>query len=319
MKKYFRTFLLVLILSGIVSPFFLVRANPVTAQDDELHFRHSVATTVLDWDPASFNPSTGDSYRYACLENMVTMKADWDGFNIEDNYTSGLIPVLATSWDVEPWPSEMNQAPVPFVNSGGVKAINWTLRENVTFHDGSIWNATVAKWNYDRIFIITGNLTGRGDTQMRDDYWININELEPFFTPSWNLSWAKGKMGSYDGMVAPGTALYESVPLVNNTQVIDPGDPVTGGGILRVEFNDWSTFWVYDLSHVNPGAYNLIISMETYKDDYTDQTFHGYDAKDGVAALVGTGPYIYGGHVPTGPASGGLLTKNYNYWNRTGL
>ncbi|MFX0081713.1 MAG: ABC transporter substrate-binding protein, partial [Candidatus Hodarchaeota archaeon] len=26
-----------------------------------------------------------------------------------------------------------------------------------------------------------------------------------------------------------------------------------------------------------------------------------------------------GGHVPTGPASGGLLTKNYNYWNRTGL
>ncbi|MFX0028422.1 MAG: ABC transporter substrate-binding protein [Candidatus Hermodarchaeota archaeon] len=319
MQKNFKTFILILVLSSVITPSLLVAANPVPSQDEEIHFRMSVATTALDWDPASFNPSTADTYRYACLENMVTMRAGWDGYDL-----NMLIPVLATSWDVEPWPSEMNQAPIPFVNSGGVKAINWTLRENVTFHDGSIWNATVAKWNYDRIFIITGNLTGRGDTQMRDDYWINVNELEPFFTDSWNHSWGIGRVGEYNGMVAPGPAnssnpLWECIPLVNNTQVIDPGDPITGGGILRVEFNDWSTFWVYDLSHVNPGAYNLIISMETYKDDYTDQSFHGYDPIGGVHPLIGTGPYKFVHHTPTGPSSGGQLVKNENYWNRTAL
>jgi len=318
MKKYLKTLVLFVLLSGVVSPLILVSAIPVPSQDEKIHFRYSVATTVLDWDPASFNPSTGDAYRYACLENMVTMAAGWDGIDLDM-----LIPMLATSWDIEPWPSEMNQAPVPFTNSGGVKAINWTLRENVTFHDGSIWNASVAKWNYDRIFIITGDLTGRGDTQMRDDYWININELEPFFTPSWNLSWAKGQVGGYDGMIAPGpsnssNALWEHVPIVNNTQILDPGGP-NGGGEIRIEFNDWSTFWVYDLSHMNPGAYNLIISMETYKADYTDQSFHGYDAIAGVRPLVGTGPYIFSHHTPTGPASGGLLAKNPDYWNRTAL
>lgn len=306
MRKYSKILIIFLLLSSVIFPFIPIRANPVPSQA-EVHFRVSVGTTVLDWDPVSHNPSTGNTYRDATLENMITIKDGWDGANLDE-----LIPVLATSWVIEEWPSEMNS--VGFKNSGGVKAIDWTLREGVTFHDGSLWNATVAKWNFDRIFIITGNLTGRGDTEMRDDYWININDLNPFFTTNWNLSWAIGKMGSYDGMVAPGTFLYEHVPLINNTQILDPGGS-NGGGTLRIEFNDWTPFWVYDLFQCVPDGYMRMISMDAYKANYTDQSFHGY----GPGSLVGTGPYIYGGHTATGPTTGGLLTKNENYWNRTGM
>ena len=35
-------------------------------------------------------------------------------------------------------------------DKGGIHVMNITLRENVKFHDGSEWNATVAKWNIDR-------------------------------------------------------------------------------------------------------------------------------------------------------------------------
>ncbi len=47
-----------------------------------------------------------------------------------------------------------------FESQGGISKITMNLRPNVKFHDGSDWNATVAKWNIDRVYVITGNLTG---------------------------------------------------------------------------------------------------------------------------------------------------------------
>ncbi|HEC39732.1 MAG TPA: hypothetical protein ENI29_15945, partial [bacterium] len=42
---------------------------------------------------------------------------------------------------------------VGFNNTGGYKSTTFTLRENVTFSDGSAWNATVFKWNIDRVHL----------------------------------------------------------------------------------------------------------------------------------------------------------------------
>ena len=93
-----------------------------------------------------------------------------DGYNILEYYKKGCLePLLwllddliepksqlASSWEYDYRPEGFTNS-LGFNNSGGVIAINITLRNGVEFHDGSNWNATVAKWNIHRLFLITGN------------------------------------------------------------------------------------------------------------------------------------------------------------------
>jgi ABC-type transport system substrate-binding protein len=138
----------------------------------------------------------------SCTETLVGLSDNYDRGLSEGVYKADTyIPLLATNWSIDFWPEEMNNAPDGgFINQGGVANMTLTLRENVTFHDGSAWNATVAKWNIDRIFIITGNLTGNGDMRNRDTYWINALEWMDYYTPSWNMSSYGGSLsyGYYD-------------------------------------------------------------------------------------------------------------------------
>lgn len=313
MRKNTKLILFFLLMSSVVIPFIPVTANPVTSQAQKLHFRIAVGSLALDWDSPIYAASWADSYRSNSLENMITTRTGWDPKNLDE-----IIPMLATSWDIEYWPDNETNS-FGWKNGGGVKSITWTLRENVTFHDGSQWNATVAKWNFDRIFVITGNLTGNGDVDLAVDSWLNINDVEPYFTNAWNLSWAKGKVGSYNGMVGPGPSnssnpLWERVPMMNNTQVITPGG-VNGGGVFKTEFNDWNPFWALKWFSSRPNSPYLIASMAAYAEDYTDTPFRGY----GSGSLIGTGPWVFVHHTTTGPTTGGQQIKNYNYWNATNL
>jgi len=307
MKKLLRIIIGFLLISSIILPIIPVKANLKTAQDEEIHLRLGQGTFGLDWDPTIYHESPASTYRQACLENLVLTPPAWDGD------LNKLIPMLATDWEIEYWVSEMNS--LGFLNSGGIKSINFTLRENVTFHDGSLWNASAAKWNFDRVFIITGNLTGNGDTEFREDYWTNAQNVEPFFTPSWNLSWAIGNYGSYNGLQWTDDSMLNLYPNINKTTVLDDGGP-DGGGIIKIDFNDWNPFgWqeLFDYSPTTGGGFFLMISMDAYKDDYTDKPFYGY----GSGSLIGTGPYKFDHHTETGPITGGLLRKNEDYWNRT--
>lgn len=309
MKKYSNYLVFTLMLFTLLIPSAAVNANLKPAQDEEIHFTIGQGTYTLQWDPAIYQPSLGDTYRFATLENLVTVLDDWDGT------PEGVLPMLATDFEIEYWPEETNSR--GFVNRGGIKAMNFTLRENVLFHDGSIWNATVAKWNIDRWYVITGDLTGNGDTSQRSDYYINVNDNDPFYTPSYNLSWGKGKVASYNGMIAPGpinssNPLWEHVPKINNTQILVPGDPVNGGGRFRIEWNEWNAYPFLDTVAYTTASFNLMISMEAYKENYTDAAFYGY----GAGSLIGTGPYIFDHHTASGPTTGGLLLKNENYWDK---
>jgi parallel beta-helix repeat protein len=94
------------------------------------------------------------------------------------NYSDESLPIkplLATGYTLEP-----------------TKKLNYTitLRQGVTFHDGTPWNATAAKWNFDRM-----------------DYWWNMTGDLP--------------MSEYTGYP---TALFiydDSTPIWNATKVID--------------------------------------------------------------------------------------------------
>jgi ABC-type transport system substrate-binding protein len=70
--------------------------------------------------PPEFSP-TDSIYALPCLERLC----EWDEDGIQ-------IPVLATSWDVD----QDNLT------------ITWYLREGVTFHDGTPWNAEACRWNF---------------------------------------------------------------------------------------------------------------------------------------------------------------------------
>jgi peptide/nickel transport system substrate-binding protein len=71
-------------------------------------------------------------------------------------------PRLATKWDI----------------SSDLKTITLTLRQGVKFHDGSDWNATVAKWNMD--FLISAKLSDYiniSSVDIIDNYTVKLNVI----------------------------------------------------------------------------------------------------------------------------------------------
>ncbi|MHA1197096.1 MAG: ABC transporter substrate-binding protein, partial [Promethearchaeota archaeon] len=92
-------------------------------------------------------------------------------------------PRLAESWKIHPRPDGVSKAGL---NEGGVAAIEFHLRKNVTFHDGSEFNASVVKWNYDRAIYISGY----ENYQWNNFYWMDPALYVDRFIPTWNLSWA---------------------------------------------------------------------------------------------------------------------------------
>ena len=298
----------------------------------ERRFRVGTTTSASsDWDIAVAPVGTTITTMFLpeTTETLVGLADNYDRGLSEGVYKADTyVPILATNWSIDFWPEEMNSQ--NFTNRGGVANMTLTLREGVKFHDGSDFNATVAKWNIDRIFIITGNLTGHGDMRNRDTYWIKANEWTDYYTPSWNMSSYGGPLsyGYYDtgpthgilanpnpyGGISPYTGLpifyanYQYYPVINRVVITDDKQ---SGGTIRVEFNDFNTYGMTGLGVIR------FISMQAYA-AYWDRPIFGYtntNPKD----MIGTGAYIYEDFDDSGSPGGGTLVKNYNYWNRTAL
>ena len=83
-----------------------------------------VITNVI---PANFgHPKLirgGKAPLYGCLEQLINLDAE-----------GNVIPMLATSWDIDP----------------AKKTITYHLRKGVKFHDGTDFNAAAAKWNLEQ-------------------------------------------------------------------------------------------------------------------------------------------------------------------------
>ncbi|MFW9943057.1 MAG: ABC transporter substrate-binding protein [Candidatus Thorarchaeota archaeon] len=310
--------------------------TPNLSQPVVLRASSSALIISGNWDPAITDGlNILETYKENCLEPLFWLPDD----SVEPQSQ------LATTWEYEYRPVEPNSHPLgSFNNSGGVKAINITLREGVQFHDGSNWNATVAKWNIDRLFLITGNLTSNAngvyDQRNVAGYWIEVKEVEPFFTASWNLS-------EYD---APAYGDEFNPPDINNFSyyyIGDPSNPVNkiqnphpyggwdpvmythllytpydkfpivrwveiledqaSGGKIRIEFNNWGLNSIQNLVWVPQ------ISMQAYK-NYYETGYYGYNTG---LDMIGTGAYIYGEFDDI--TDQGYLIKNENYWNKTAL
>ncbi|PMR73295.1 ABC transporter substrate-binding protein [Billgrantia endophytica] len=134
-----------------------------------------IAMTASDIPLTTGQPDSGfEGYRflgYTIYDALI----NWDLSSADE--VSGLTPGLAESWEVD----EENPREWTFV-----------LREDVTFHDGSEWNADAAIWNLDKIYDEdspqfdarqAGNVRGRIPTMDQyekvDDHTILFTTSEP--------------------------------------------------------------------------------------------------------------------------------------------
>ena len=111
-------------------------------------------TLRLGWPTLSVNklgypPTTTSPEFRLCLEGF---------FNFDEHLN--LVPYLATDWEV----------------GADGKYITLTLRKGVKFHDGSDFNAAVAKWNLDNYRSSTKpELKNVSSVDIVDDYNIRLN------------------------------------------------------------------------------------------------------------------------------------------------
>ncbi|MFW9872803.1 MAG: ABC transporter substrate-binding protein [Candidatus Thorarchaeota archaeon] len=310
MKKILHIFYIFLILSTLIIPIFPVIAAPKTSQDEEIVVKAGYAATEpSNWDPATYQSSAVRAfYLVNCLEKLVDVPDDWKG-SWDD-----LIPELATDWMVEWWTPDAD-------HSGGVKAINFTLRPGVTFHDGSAWNSTVATWNINRTLWLNGGFGPGKPTQNLNLLWFKASDFAPYFTPEWDLSWALDPDGPgglpaplavYGGEICDEGSMRGYVSWINRT-ITYPADPLK----LRIEFNMWNPKPFASFGYTWIGFIHRMISMETYATNYTFEEIPGFSNTD-VNHLVGTGPYKFVAHSDIA-LGGGSVIKNDDWWNATAM
>ena len=328
-------FLFCFLTTSMFTPLVFVSANSnsaslklslIQAEDNSTMIAGGGVTTFGYWGPSTYYFSGGDWMRNHALETLFGAT-----FSTED-ILDGYVPLLATGYNiVEAWPSEENS--LGFNNSGGIRVLDVYLRENVKFHDGSEWNATVAKWNYDRWITLVGNLTGgQVWTQWKSLMFRPARDMHNLYTETWNMS------HYYDNDPVFGTPLTPqyygkdndpdlSWTSVNNTYQVEGWYPVINktlivknatetasgtGGTIRFEFNDWTT-------GLNFISLLVIISMETYKDYFGVQLFDFYDGYGGLyTPLVGTGQYKYKSLDKIGTLRA-TMERFDDHWNFTGM
>jgi len=330
MRKFSTKLILILLVGSLVLPIFPVIAKPTPAAIPT--FKIGVTGGAMgSWDSTIASAGfAGADYGPTALETLMLPPIGWDG-----DYDT-MIPVLATQMDIIEWPEEPNT--LGWINTGGIQAIDFTLRSGVTFHDGSAFNATVAKWNIDRMFVITGNLTGELTWGMLTDemykalysYWLPATTWAPYETATWNVSQFFGQPAAYAEYGATQTPMtgwlywyfFDSVyPRIKNVTILDDQP---SGGKIRVNFNDWSGVMTY----VDDA---MMISMDAYK-DYFDLPIYGLGDVSGFEQpdvtggypttgfpghLIGTGPYRFIEHDEV--LQQGIMERYDDWWNSTAM
>jgi peptide/nickel transport system substrate-binding protein len=106
----------------------------------------SPATTLGWW--AEPGPPAG---LYACTMMEGLISVDFSGTST---------PLLATSWNIAP----------------DLKSVTFNLRKGVKFHDGSDFNAQVAKWNFDQYLAAKlSSVKDVASAEAVDDYTLKLN------------------------------------------------------------------------------------------------------------------------------------------------
>lgn len=156
-------------------------ATPVEETSSETDGAGGTLRLGVDVDPVSLDPH---HYKAGGVD-LTVIDFVTDGLVAFDREMN-IVPELATEWE---WEDNTT--------------LRFTLREGVTFHDGTPWNAEAAKFNLDRMAEAAevesyfGRLTG---TEVVDEYTVVLTLSEPYAPFLRNLASPVG------GMVSPAAA-----------------------------------------------------------------------------------------------------------------
>jgi peptide/nickel transport system substrate-binding protein len=122
-------------------------------------------TIGLDQEPPTLDPEASPS----AITFYVTSSVGETLLYLDENRE--LKPWLAESWEV----------------ADGSKAFTFKLRTDVTFQDGTPFNAAAVKWNFDRVVdpnfkagAALAQLTGYQGSDIVDDYTVRVRFKDPF-------------------------------------------------------------------------------------------------------------------------------------------
>lgn len=324
MRKYSTELILILLLSFLVLPFFPALSKPNTAQPPIFKIG-VVGSSVGHWDGVVATAGFASMYGGQTFETLWQQPVDWSG-----EYND-MIPMLATDWTITYWPDDEPNS-LGWNNTGGIRAMEFTLRDGVTFHDGSDWNATVAKWNIDRQFVTSGNITGTVTDAMLSDemykalygLWLSAWDWAAFETETWNVTKFIGQMASYEGFGTsggPAWFFYDRYPRLKNVTITED---LASGGKIKLYFNDWSGVLTYVTDFT-------FMSMDAYQ-DYFDLPIYGLGGEPGFPQpdvttgypttgfrghLIGTGPYRFIQHSDV--LQQGTMERYDDWWNSTAM
>ena len=174
----------------LITPFFSFVSFANAQSTENSLIVGATSSDPQNWDPAISQADLMGAIKGSAMEALVWV----DSFG-------NLHPLLAESWTIHNRSDEISSLGE---NQGGVAAIEFKLREGVTFQDGSAFNASVVKWNYDRAL----QISGYDDPQWMANYWMDPASYRSRFTPNWDLTW-----GINDPDVSfIDTAAYASIP-----------------------------------------------------------------------------------------------------------
>jgi peptide/nickel transport system substrate-binding protein len=207
LKKLLLVFVSVILLLGIVlvgcnSNKTTTSAAPQTTTTSAAP-QTSKTTTAATTTATTVTPKRGGSLKFADPATPTGGNIGWPldttGFTTALNGdiffepileldNKGVIkPKLATKWDISP----------------DLKTITLTLRQGVKFHDGSDWNATVAKWNMDQLIAAKlSDYVNISSVDIVDNYTVKLNVIN--YTNTILATLASSRMVSQQAYISHG-------------------------------------------------------------------------------------------------------------------
>jgi peptide/nickel transport system substrate-binding protein len=178
MKRFLITLVILVTLSFLISA--CSNATPTATKTTN----PPAATTAVKTTPAASTPAASVTPKYGGTFKFADPRAPsttlgwfaesgaqggmWSSPTFESllecDINNKFYPWLATSWEVAP----------------DLKSITLVLRKGVKFHDGSVFNATVAKWNIDNAITakLSSDYNNMSSVDIIDEYTIKINIIK---------------------------------------------------------------------------------------------------------------------------------------------
>ena len=185
-------------------------------------------------------PKSLDPHTVTAVNDFRILVNIYDGLVRFQDGSLGIEPSLATDWEIS--------------DDGTVYTFH--LREDVTFHDGTPFNAEAVKFNFDRMlnedhpyyntgpFPLSFYFSAIQETRVVDEYTVQLVLGEPFAPLMSNLAYPTGlivspsavrEYGEDYGRHPVGTGPYQFVEWESNTQVTVEANPDYWGPAAGVD------------------------------------------------------------------------------------